>query len=135
MSSTLILNRWSFSLMRTELVRMPARVSLFACLFYESFYDFFFIWSLIYFPLEYMKTTRSWFCVFSRGKTSKFKSRKNRLKSTFSHFFSTGPIILAKGMIWYNVQLSKIIFWKTPAIWDTLMPIQLEIYSSGTNYC
>ena len=56
-------------------------------MFYESFYDFFFIWSLIYFSLEYMKTTRSWFCVFSRGKTSKFKSRKNRLKSTFSNFF------------------------------------------------
>ena len=92
--------------------------------FDESFCDFFFIWSLMYFSLEYLKTTRSWFCVFSRGKNFKVQIKKKSVKINFwSLFFSTGPIILAKGMIWYNVQLSKIFFLKTPAIWDTLLYI------------
>ena len=45
------------------------------------------IWSLIYFPLEYTKITRSWFCMYSRGgkkEMPNFKSRKNQGKSPFS---------------------------------------------------
>jgi hypothetical protein len=46
---------------------------------FESFYDFFFILSLIYFPLEYTKTKKSeGFACIEVGKTSKFKLRKNQ---------------------------------------------------------
>ena len=38
-------------------------------------------------PLNTWKQQDLDFACFQGGKTSKFKSRKNRLKSTFSHFF------------------------------------------------
>ena len=51
--------------------------------FHESFCDFFLILSLIYFPLEYMKT-RSWFCMYSRGKNVNLQIKKNLGKFPFS---------------------------------------------------
>ena len=72
-----------------------------------KFLRFFLVWSLIYFPLDYMKTTRSWFCMYSRGKNSKVQIKKKTDELFFIIFFSKGPISLAKGMIWNNIQLSK----------------------------
>ena len=46
-------------------------------------------------------------------------------------FLFTRPIILAKGIIWYNaISNFKNIFWKMPAIWDTLM----DVWSLSKNY-
>ena len=48
---------------------------------------------------------------YSRGKMSVFKLRKNRENPLLVLFPFTGPIFfLSKGMIWNNVQLSKIFF-------------------------
>ena len=78
-----------------------------------TIFSWFEVWYIKILVLHYIKG----------GKTSKLKSRKNRWKFTFSTIFSTRPIIFAKGMAWNNVQLSKIFFWKTSAIWYTLMCI------------
>ena len=43
-------------------------------------------------------------------------------------FLFTGPIIMTKSMIWYNVKLSKVSFWKMPEIWDTLINVNTMIY-------
>ena len=78
-----------------------------------------------------MKTTRSWFCMYSRGKMSIFKSRKNGGNLLLVLFLFTRPIILAKGIIWYNaISNFKKYFWKMPAIWDTLM----DVWSLSKNY-
>ena len=54
---------------------------------FESFYDFFFIWSLTYFPLEYMKTTRSRFCIYSRVENVKLQNKKKSGKIPFQSYF------------------------------------------------
>ena len=63
--------------------------------------------------------------MYSRGEYVKLV--KNLKKSPLR------PIILAKGMIWYNVKLSKICIWKMPTIWDTLLYIGYleEIWQGG----
>ena len=73
------------------------------------------------FPLlEYMKITRSWFSMYSGGKMSIFKSRKNQKNYILVLFLFTGPIILAKGMIWYNVYFHNMFFEKCLRyIWET----------------
>ena len=67
---------------------------------YTCFYNFF-ILAWYFFPLEYIKTMILVFHV------SIFKSRKILRKCPFSPNFLTETIILAKGMIWYNVQQLK----------------------------
>ena len=65
-------------------------------------------------PLNTWKQQDLTFACIHVGKMSIFKWRKNRGRSPFStiSFYMSGLIILAKGMIWYNVQLSKNIFLK-----------------------
>ena len=59
--------------------------------FKQCFIKVFMIFSS--FEVWYISPLNTWkqqdlnFACFQGGKTSKFKSRKNRLKSTFSHFF------------------------------------------------
>ena len=62
------------------------------------------IWSLIY--ISPLQTTRCFACI-QAGKMSIFKSLKIRENPLLVLFLFTGPIILTKGMIWNNVQLSK----------------------------
>ena len=95
-------------------------------MFYESFYVFFLICSLIYFLLEYKKTTRSGFACIQGGKTSKFKSRKNRRKLTFIPIFFYRTYYFVKRHDMKQYTTFKIILGKTPAIWDTLMIIVLN---------
>ena len=68
------------------------------------------LWSFS--PLNTCKTKFLLFSCIKEENISNFKSRKNRWKFPFSHIFSTGPIYLAKGIIWNTVQLSKILFLK-----------------------
>ena len=87
-------------------------------MFYESFYGFF----LDIFPPWILENNKILVLyVFKGEKFQSLNQEKIGENSLFVLFFSTGPIIVAKGMIWNNVQLSKIFFWKTSAIWDTLM--------------
>ena len=70
-----------------------------------------------------MEKQRSW------GENVQHQIKKKSGKIAFkSYFYFTGPIILAKGMICYNVQLlfqapSCLNFLKMPKIWDTLIGI------------
>ena len=73
------------------------------------------------FEVWYFSSLNTWnnidcFLMYSRGENIKLQIIKKILLVPF--FIK--PIILVKGMIWYNVQLSKY-FFKMPAIWDTLI--------------
>ena len=102
---------------------------------FMSYFPFKFLRFLIYFLLEYMKTTRSSFLVLHVFKGEKCQSSNQEKMGgnlLLVLFLFTRPIILAKGIIWYNaISNFKNIFWKMPAIWDTLIITQglLKKYS------
>ena len=73
-------------------------------IFFMIFLDF----QFDVFPLEYMKNKEIGFSFIQVGNMSNFKSRNNWVNPLLVLFLFTGPIILAKGMIWYNEELSKI---------------------------
>ena len=75
--------------------------------FYENFYIFFLIWSLLYFPLENMKTTSSWYWYIQCWKMSIFKSRKNQEKSPFSHISFYRTYYFGKMHIFKNIFLKN----------------------------
>ena len=112
--------------MHSTITRFPCMVcirgSLFAWALNSVLWKFFFIWSLIYFPHEFMKTTWSWLCMYSRGKN--FKSRKKSWKFTFSNiFFFLQTYYFDKRHDMKQCRTFKIIFEKIPAILDTLVCI------------
>ena len=83
-------------------------------IFFMIFLDF----QFDVFPLEYMKNKEIGFSFIQVGNMSNFKSRNNWVYPLLVLFLFTGPIILAKGMIWYNEQLSKIYTgWSKKNVW------------------
>ena len=72
-------------------------------------------------PLNTWKQQDLGFACFQGGETSKLKSRKNRLKSTFikKQFYRTS--YFGKRHDMKQRTTFKNHFWKTPAIWDTLI--------------
>ena len=84
------------------------------------------IWSLIFFPLENMKTARSWFSMYIQGRkcqsSNQERIEKNLLLVKF--FFLQDQLFWQRAwydtMYYVQLSVSKIFFWKMPTTWDTL---------------
>ena len=82
---------------------------------FMTIFSWFEVWYIC--PLnEYLKTTRSWFCMYSRGKIVNIQIKHIKHCDTM-----------------YNFTITKYFCWKMPASWDTLVYMLIVLFCSAVH--